>query len=364
MRIAARCQVRSLYVVGLFAVTAVLAVTSPEEDTDAPLDEFTDPLPKTVVAPPRESGCRTLSPGTDARVDTSTEDEAAQSPESLLAGYDAIAVALLNDADVSDREVEARLQAVPGIGAAVEVRTLRENERLILWDEPPPRIHGGGARASIFVREAETWRQAGYVDSQAWTSSVWLAGIDAEQGIALLVESYDGNGWPPSRVVALAVAGGRLVSVAADDIPSVEIYDEAGPRPTVRLWRRTDGVNRYPSPPMRGSHWRVRRARGGLVATETPITPWVDALASFCADPQGSNAAASLRTAVARCDSEAVLRWATGRRLAATLDLVLRCGEEAVHVHDGELQLEMRRGRWRVVTAPGCLENETAHRDR
>lgn len=340
MRVAARGDVRLPYVLGLVAFAAVVAVP-PQRRTEPPQERPADPPPG--------------SPDRMLEVVSEVEDAwRYPEPERLVTGYDAIAVELLNGPAVSDRELEARLQALPGIAAGVEVRTLRKGERMILWKAPPPAIHGGGARVSVFIREAGTWRQAGHVDSQMWTSSVWLGGVDAEHGIALLVESYDGNGWPPSRVMALAVCGGTLVSVAVDDVPTVEISDEAGPRPTVRLWRRVHDLNRYPDPPMRGSRWQVRRVRGGLAATEAPITPWRDALAAFCTDPRGGNAAPLVRNVVGRCDSEVALRWAKGGRLVATLDVVLRCGEEPVHVQDSELMLESRRGQWRVTAAPRC----------
>lgn len=338
MRIATQNALDLLCVTGLCALATTLLVAN------TPPRPHADPPPATDIPTSRPT----------AVADVQSFDESARDPDTLLAIYDAIAVAALNGSATSDRELQAWLQALPGIEVGVEVRTLRDSERLILWQAPPPRIHGGGARASLFVREGTTWRQAGYVDPEAWTSSVWLGGIDAESGIAFIVESYDGNGWPPSRAVALAVAGGSVASVVVDDVPRVEIDGEAGPQPTLHLWRRVPDVNRYPDPPIRGSRWQVRRGQAGLVATESPLTPWIDALAAFCADPRRSDAVPRVRASVERCAGEAALRWASRNRLVVTVSLVLRCDDASVFAEDGELTLERHRNRWRVVASTPC----------
>lgn len=352
MRIAARNELHLLCAVGLAAFAAMFGVSVRSRSAAALA------LPEQRVA----TVTHEVEPA-DERTSWQTSEEAHEapdevvdSPEALLGGYEAIALELLNGPTVSDRQLEARLQAHPKIAADVEVHTLRDGERVILWQNPPPKIHGGGARASVFIREAMAWRLAGYVDPEAWTSSVSIGGIDAEHGIAFLVESYSGNGWPPMRVVALAVDRGRIATVAVDDVPRVEVDHEARLRPTVRLWRRTENLNRYPNPPIRGSRWRVRRVRGELVATESPLTPWVDALAAFCADPRGSHAVPSVRAIVDRCDGDVALRWTQRKRLVATLDLVLRCGDDAVRVQDGELTLARDRRGWRVVASTRCPE--------
>jgi hypothetical protein len=117
-----------------------------------------------------------------------------------------------------------------------------------------------------------------------------------------------------------------------------------------------DELNRYPGSPIRGSRWNVRRAGHRLVSTETPITPWIDALDAFCRDPAHSDASSDIRARVERCAGDADVRWAEGKRLVVTLDLILRCDPDyASHVSNGELQLQQRAGKWRVVEASPCL---------
>jgi hypothetical protein len=272
-----------------------------------------------------------------------------------LDDYDRAALSIMNNGEqLGDRELELRFMTEIGADVDGTVYRLREHERVIRWDSPPPHIHGGGARASVFAYDGNAWRQVGHVDSSSWTSSVYDVEIDVEQGIAIMVEALDGNGAPPSRAVAFAVDGDKLISTSVEDVPNIAV-DSTGPEPIVRLWRRVDELNRYPDSPIRVSQWKVRRARHGLVATETPNTPWIDALAAFCADPSRSDAAPQIRARVARCEGDARVRWAEGKRLVVALGLVLRCGEDQQHHGEAELRLASIHGHWRVVEASSCL---------
>src|SRR5688572_22905974 len=107
-------------------------------------------------------------------------------PAALLDRYDALALELMNGSELSDRQLQQQLMTRDDIGSYPNVYRLREHERLIGWEGPPPKIRGGGGRASVFVRDGSRWRKAGHVDSAMETSYVWLRGIDAEQGIAYL----------------------------------------------------------------------------------------------------------------------------------------------------------------------------------
>lgn len=286
------------------------------------------------------------------------------------------AVAVLPLAPVATAVLPVAGAAPPTIAAATtieailahderaEVRDLRPGERIVLWKPQAPEdvIWGGGGRASLFIEDGAGWRHVGDVDSKQDLSTVSIATVDPS-GVAVLVESYQGNGAPPEHVYALALAGGRIVTADSGDVARVE-FDGDAATPELRVWRRIDGINTYPGQALHVARWQVRRTEGGLAATEESLTPWVDVIAAFCTGAHPELADAEVLAQVDRCNSsgETRLRWTPGRAVVAELGLDMRCGGEddivhdVEHVDDAELVLKHRPEGWRIISVRGCDE--------
>ena len=73
--------------------------------------------------------------------------------------------------------------------------------RIALWRLHPDEYtdFGHGGRASLFLLDGALWRHVGDVDSEQEVSNVGIVTVTAE-GVAILVENYEGNGVPGSRV--------------------------------------------------------------------------------------------------------------------------------------------------------------------
>ena len=234
-----------------------------------------------------------------------------------------------------------------------QVIDLRPGERLVLWQpqQPADVIWGGGARASLFVLTDEMWQPAGEVDSKSHQSSVNLAFV-TDEGVAVLVESFEGNGWPPERVFAVAIVDGHPMMAESDDVASVDVVPR---RREVRLRRWAWPINPYKDDePLSVTAWSVARGPHGLEVSERSLTPWVDVLADFCNVARPEVADAAVLDVVRRCLGPARLRWRSAHTIEATLDLTMLCDDQADNVSDGQLILREVGGSWRVVAARGC----------
>jgi len=278
----------------------------------------------------------------------------------LYDAYDEIALAgLCRQADQTSGMLRDSLLELPHDDKRVDVVDLRRGERLVVWTGLEAAGPGGG-RASILIRERGRWRRLGYVDADTG-SWFGLIGVDPDAGIALLEEDYSGNGWPPSRALALAVAGGRVVAADSGEVASVET-EPGRARPRVIVGRIPDLFSRFGNEPLRLSRWVVERRGDDLRAVEEPLTPWVDALVAFCSGAHPERADPSVRARVARCDGPvSQLRWTRRGRVVADLPLVLWCRPyddktvvDALPRDLGELTLARRSGQWRVVSASSC----------
>jgi hypothetical protein len=295
----------------------------------------------------------TACPGLSAAAATTHDDAAEPGPADLLDRHDAIAAVVLAAEPTLDATgLRDALERHPGVSVEVEVIDLGLGERLLLWRQPPPAIHGGGARISAFVDTEEGWRQFGGIDSRSWLSSVDLVAIDRVAGAAIFVETFSGNGAPPAHIFAVGVNHWRIV-VASDEVARVEV-DARGAHPEVRVWRRVEELAPYPDAPIHAARWSIVRKNAELLIVETPLTPWVDALAAFCSGAHPDLAAPRPRALVERCRGRAELRWTPRGQVKATLPLALRCAGVLDSVEEGELTLAQVRGAWRVVDAAGC----------
>jgi hypothetical protein len=200
----------------------------------------------------------------------------------------------------------------------------------------------------LFVEDARGWRHVGDFNSEMDTSSVSVVAVQPS-GIALLVESFAGNGWPPSRVHALAIANGHVVTVSSPEVAKVDV-DDIGAAREVRIWQRRENINPYPDAPLSVARWEVARTNDGLFATETSLTPWVDVLSRFCTRAHAELADTGVLARVERCTSRVTeLRWLRDGSVAATLGLLLRDADGAVENVDGELVVRRVGAGWRVV---------------
>ncbi len=239
-----------------------------------------------------------------------------------------------------------------------EVRELGPDERVVLWRPSATEDMGwgSGGRASVFVRDGAGWHHVGDVDSRSDQSSVSIASIDPS-GVAVLVETFRGNGAPPERVYAIARVGERIVTVDSGLVAEVDV--DAGPAATeIRVARRPETINQYPDPPIGITRWRVHRAAGGLLATEESLTPWVDVLDAFCTGAHPELAAPAVRAQVVACQQlqRVSLRWTRRGTRVARLGLTMRCDADAEleQVDGAEPVVTRRAAGWRIVAARGC----------
>jgi hypothetical protein len=245
---------------------------------------------------------------------------------------------------------EPSLESIRAHDPQAEVRTLRPGEQLVLWRPQAAKdvIWGGGGRVSLFVVGSRGWRHVGDVDSESDISSVSVLAV-LPTGIAVLVESFAGNGAPPSRVYAIAISSGHVVTLSSPDVARVDV-DDIGDVPEVRVWQRRQNINPYPDEPLSAAHWQVTRKGDGLVATETSLTPWVDVISLFCSRAHAELADAKVLVRFQRCVSRVhQLQWRADGSVAATLGLTLHEPTGDFEDVEGQLVLRQQPKGWRVV---------------
>ncbi len=278
------------------------------------------------------------------------EDSSPTNRLGFLGALDVLAQEALDaDPDASQEAFARTLLLVPY--AAATVIDLVDDVRGVLWDGFEERVWGGGARLTLFRRDGTVWRRLGHVDSEDDTSAVMLARVDRRAGIVVLVESFQGNGAPPERAVAITVAGDRVLTATTGDVARVDFeHDRA--LPEIVVWRRLDGINPYSNEPLHAASLEIRREGDALITEEHSLTPWIDVVAAFCTGAHPELASASVRKLVERCEGAIDdVAWISDREVEIELPLALECGD----VEDGTLSIVRRDDDiWFVEAAGSC----------
>lgn len=227
----------------------------------------------------------------------------------------------------------------------LDIRALAPGKLLFLWSRTsvgPVRV---GGRATVFELQGSSWTALAHFDfDDVW--SPYIGGIRPD-GVALLDAVTNGCGSPPSRLVALAVAGNSLLVHDSGPVPSLEIDEEHSPTVT-----RT--MRNYPFQPLLQYAVDIERAENELAVTERVLTPWTVALDEFC----GGDRDIALPAVLAPVDAAGP--W-PGRITADQCDYVsdVRVADDVVeadlslHIdwewRDATVTLKELAGRWRIV---------------
>jgi hypothetical protein len=221
-------------------------------------------------------------------------------------------------------ELRTWMDGLPHITTDSSVFRIRDETVVFVWAHVDESCHGGGGRASVFERG----EAIGHVDSDDDCDSFSLVVANAAHGWFLLANGHDGNGWPPSIGIVVALGRDGMQVLRTGDV--AEIDRDGGDGAVVT--RFGHAVSSYPRDPIYQYRWRIAHDETSLVFRETAITPWLDAVDDYCASH------------VCIPDVERVRH--RGSRATVWLD----DGDPS----DGQtFTVERRHGTWRVVTCAG-----------